>query len=156
LVHGSQIEFCDIEEASQEFFVGINVFNGVESGFHELPGIRRSEFGEFHVFEMISAGLDRIEFRRIGRQAFDVKPFRMLTQKFVFESDVSGKAVPNENDRATEVSVKFQQNQVRSGVDALPGNIVNRKFGSWRIGETERKPTEVMALRFSLSTMTLG
>ena len=91
----------------QEFFVLVDDLSGQFDLIDDLLDIPRSEIGHFDIFDLIPTLFDHIQFRRIGRQAFKLKPVRVIAFVFCLESFVALQVIPDDNDFATKMFVQF-------------------------------------------------
>lgn len=95
------------EERRKEVFVFIDGLGGQFDLLNDLLLIFRREVGHANIFCLVPALFDDVEFRRIGRQAFEMKPVWMLSQIFCFETFVTLKIVPDDDDFVFEIFVQL-------------------------------------------------
>jgi hypothetical protein len=121
----------------QEFFVLVDDLSGQFDLIDDLLNIPRSEIRHFDIFDLVPARLDHIQFRRVGWQAFKLKPIRVVAFVFCLESFVALQVVPDDDDFATEMFVQFVKDIRHFGTFRTAGKCRREKLHpttNWRDG----------------------
>lgn len=98
-----------LEEGGEKSFFVADAIGRLKELVSQFVLVLRREVGHRHIFRVMPARFDRVQFRRVGREEIEVEPVRMLVVKKRRGGMMSRKIVPDQDDLATIITVNFVQ-----------------------------------------------